>query len=424
MLAAVANALRVPELRRRILFTAAMLLLYRAGSWLPTPGVNTAEVQQLFNGGAGSTILGYLNLFSGQALQNLSFFALGIMPYITASIIMQLLAVVIPSLERLQKEGEAGQKRITQYTRYLTVALALLQSIGYVILFHNGSVLGGTNSLTDLTPRSFILIVVTLTAGTALLMWMGEQITQRGIGNGQSLLIFASILTSLPVGVRAWVNSGTFQRLSLPIIVLAVIVAVVYVNEGQRRIPIQYAKRMVGRRMTTGGSTYMPLRVNMAGVIPVIFAVAVLFLPPTIGQLVPGLNFLADWFAPTSWAALLLEFGLIVMFTFFYTAVQFNPTEQAENLKKHGGFIPGVRPGRPTAQYLDRVMTRLTLPGALFLGIIAIAPTIFIKYGGFSQAVSQALGGTSILIVVGVALDTMRQMESQVMMRHYEGFLK
>ena len=424
MLAAVANALRVPELRRRILFTAAMLLLYRAGSWLPTPGVNTAEVQQLFQGGAGSTILGYLNLFSGQALQNLSFFALGIMPYITASIIMQLLAVVIPSLERLQKEGEAGQKKITQYTRYLTVMLALLQSIGYVILFHNGSVLGGTNSLTDLTPRSFILIVVTLTAGTTLLMWMGEQITQRGIGNGQSLLIFASILTSLPVGVSAWINSGTFQRLSLPIIVIAVIVAVVYVNEGQRRIPIQYAKRMVGRRMTTGGSTYMPLRVNMAGVIPVIFAVAVLFLPPTIGQLVPGLNFLADWFAPASWAAMILEFGLIVMFTFFYTAVQFNPTEQAENLKKHGGFIPGVRPGRPTAQYLDRVMTRLTLPGALFLGIIAIAPTIFIKYGGFSQAVAQALGGTSILIVVGVALDTMRQMESQVMMRHYEGFLK
>ena len=424
MLAALANAFRVPELRNRLLFTAAILLLYRAGSWLPTPGVNTAEIQQLFNSGAGSTILGYLNLFSGQALQNLSFFALGIMPYITASIIMQLLAVVIPSLEKLQKEGEAGQKKITQYTRYLTVALALLQSIGYVILFHNGSVLGGTNSLTDLTPRSFILIVVTLTAGTTVLMWMGEQITQRGIGNGQSLLIFASILTSLPVGVRAWINSGTFQRLSLPIIVLAVIVAVVYVNEGQRRIPIQYAKRMVGRRMTTGGSTYMPLRVNMAGVIPVIFAVAVLFLPPTIGQLVPGLNFLADWFALTSWAALLLEFGLIVMFTFFYTAVQFNPTEQAENLKKHGGFIPGVRPGRPTAQYLDRVMTRLTLPGALFLGIIAIAPTIFIKYGGFSQAVAQALGGTSILIVVGVALDTMRQMESQVMMRHYEGFLK
>jgi len=424
MLTAVVNAFRVPELRRKLAFTAGILLLYRAGSWLPTPGVDTKQIQDLFNGSAGSTILGYLNLFSGQALQNLSFFALGIMPYITASIIMQLMTVVLPQLEALQKEGEAGQKRITQYTRYLTVILAMLQSVGYVILFHNGSVLGGSNSLTSLSPRSFILIVVTLTAGTTVLMWMGELITQRGIGNGQSLLIFASILTSLPVGVRAWASSGAFQRLSLPIIVLGVIVAVVFINEGQRRIPIQYAKRMVGRRMTQGGSTYMPLRVNMAGVIPVIFAVAVLFLPPTIGQLVPGLGFLADWFQPSSWAAITFEFGLIVMFTFFYTAVQFNPVEQAENLKKHGGFIPGVRPGRPTAQYLDRVMTRLTLPGAFFLGAIAILPTIFIKYGGFSQAVAQALGGTSILIVVGVALDTMRQMESQVMMRHYEGFLK
>ncbi len=424
MLTAVVNAFRVPELRHKLLFTAAILLLYRAGSWLPTPGVDTAEIQNLFSGAAGSTILGYLNLFSGQALQNLSFFALGIMPYITASIIMQLMTVVLPQLEALQKEGEAGQKKITQYTRYLTVILAALQSVGYVILFHNGAVLGGTNSLTDLTPRSFILIVVTLTAGTTVLMWMGELITQRGIGNGQSLLIFASILVSVPVGVRAWASSGTFQRLSLPIIVLAVILAVVYVNEGQRRIPIQYAKRMVGRRMTQGGSTYMPLRVNMAGVIPVIFAVAVMFLPPTIGQLVPGLNFMAEWFAPASWPALMFEFGLIVMFTFFYTAVQFNPVEQAENLKKYAGFIPGVRPGRPTAQYLDRVMTRLTLPGALFLGSIAVLPTIFIKYGGFANAVGHALGGISILIVVGVALDTMRQMESQVMMRHYEGFLK
>jgi len=424
MLTAVLGAFKLPELRKKLLFTAFILLLYRAGSWLPTPGVNTAEIQQLFQGAAGSTILGYLNLFSGQALQNLSFFALGIMPYITASIIMQLLTVVLPSLEKLQKEGEAGQKRITQYTRYLTVGLAFLQSIGYVILFHNGAVLGGTNSLTNLTPRSFLLIVVTLTAGTTVLMWMGELITQRGIGNGQSLLIFASILVSFPVGVRAWLNSGTFQQLSLPIVVIAIIVAVVYVNEGQRRIPIQYAKRMVGRRMTTGGSTYMPLRVNMAGVIPVIFAVAVLFLPATIGQLVPGLGFIADFFAPQSWPAMLFEFGLIVMFTFFYTAVQFNPVDQADNLKKYGGFVPGVRPGRPTAQFLDRVMTRLTLPGALFLGLIALLPTIFIKYGGFSQAVATVLGGTTILIVVGVALDTMRQMESQVMMRHYEGFLK
>ena len=266
--------------------------------------------------------------------------------------------------------------------------------------------------------------MLTLTAGTTLLMWMGELITQRGVGNGQSLLIFASILTSVPVAVKAWVNSSTFQRLSLPIVILGVILAVVFINEGQRRIPIQYAKRMVGRRMTSGGSTYMPLRVNMAGVIPVIFAVAVLFFPPTIGQLIPSLEWLAEFFAPTTWPSIILEFALIVVFTFFYTAVQFNPVEQADNLKKYGGFIPGVRPGRPTAQYLDRVVTRLTLPGAIYLGIVAVLPTIFIRYAGFSQAVAQGLGGTSVLIVVGVALDTVRQMESQVMMRHYEGFLK
>jgi preprotein translocase subunit SecY len=424
VLTAIVHAFKVPELRRRLAFTALILLLYRAGSWLPTPGVDTREVQGFFDSGAGSTILGYLNLFSGQALQNLSLFALGIMPYITASIIIQLLQVVIPSLEKLRKEGEAGQKKITQYTRYLTVALAALQSAGYVFLFHNGSVIGGSNILPDLTVRSFLLIVLTLTAGTTLLMWMGELITQRGVGNGQSLLIFASILTSVPVAVQAWANSSTFQRLSLPLVILGVILAVVFINEGQRRIPIQYAKRMVGRRMTSGGATYMPLRVNMAGVIPVIFAVAVLFLPPTIGQLIPSLDFLATWFAPTSWPSIILEFALIVVFTFFYTAVQFNPVEQADNLKKYGGFIPGVRPGRPTAQYLDRVITRLTLPGAVYLGVIAILPTIFIRYANFSQAVAQGLGGTSVLIVVGVALDTVRQMESQVMMRHYEGFLK
>jgi preprotein translocase subunit SecY len=424
MLGSILNAWKVPELRRRIAFTAAILALYRAGSWLPTPGVDTSRLQQFFGGEGGGTILGYLNLFSGQALQNLSLFALGIMPYITASIIMQLMTVVVPTLEKMQKEGEAGQKRITQYTRYLTVALAAAQSAGYVFLFQNSSALGGSDVLTDITIQTFILIVTTLTAGTTLLMWMGELVTRRGIGNGQSLLIFASILVSVPTAVTAWLNGTTFERLSLPLLVLLVIVAVVYINEGQRRIPIQYAKRMVGRRMTSGGSTYMPLRVNMAGVIPVIFAVAVLFLPPTIGQLVPGLDFLAEMFAPTSWYSIILEFVLIVAFTFFYTAVQFNPNDQAENLKKYGGFIPGVRPGRPTAQYLDRVLTRLTLPGALYLGIIAILPTIFIRYGGFSQAVAQGLGGTSILIIVGVALDTMRQMESQVMMRHYEGFLK
>jgi preprotein translocase subunit SecY len=424
MLAAVLGAWRVPELRKKLYFTAAILALYRAGSFLPTPGVDTRSINGYFDSGAGSTILGYLNFFSGQALQNLSLFALGIMPYITASIIMQLLTVVVPTLEKLQKEGEAGQKRITQYTRYLTVVLAALQSVGYVFLFQNGSALGGSDLLPNLDVRTFILIVVTLTAGTTLLMWLGELITQRGIGNGQSLLIFASILTSVPTSLRAWWNEAAFQKLSLPIVVLGVIMAVVFINEGQRRIPIQYAKRMVGRRMTQGGATYMPLRVNMAGVIPIIFAAAVMFIPITIGQLIPSLDFLIETFAPTSWAYLLTEFFLIVMFTFFYTAVQFNPVEQADNLKKYGGFIPGVRPGRPTAQFLDRVLTRLTLPGALYLGLIAILPSLFIKYGGFPQAVARDLGGTTILIVVGVALDTIRQMESQVMMRNYDGMLR
>ncbi len=423
MLAALATSWRVPELRKRIAFTLFILLLYRAGSWLPTPGVNSDSLRNLFEGSAGSTILGYLNLFSGGALQNLSLFALGIMPYITASIIVQLLTAVVPSLEKLQKEGEAGQKRITQVTRYLTVGLALLQSCGYVMLFRNGSIFGGANALTELTIQSFVLIVVTLTAGTTLLMWLGELITQRGVGNGQSLLIFASILSGMPVGISAWINATTFQRLLLPIMMVAVIVAVVFINEGQRRIPIQYAKRMVGRRMTSGGSTYMPLRVNMAGVIPIIFAVAVLLLPPTIGQLT-GLDFLARWFNYGSWPSIIVEFGLIILFTFFYTAVQFNPVEQAENLKKYGGFIPGIRPGRPTAAYLDRVLVRLTLPGAFFLGLIAVMPSIVIKIFNFPQAVAQNLGGTTVLIVVGVALDAIRQMESRVLMQQYEGFLK
>ncbi|MDX6567524.1 MAG: preprotein translocase subunit SecY, partial [Gaiellales bacterium] len=401
-----------------------IIALYRAGSYLPTPGVQTSALKNFFGQG-NNTILSVLNLFSGGALANLSLFALGIMPYITASIILQLMTVAVPALEQLQKEGEAGYKKITQYTRYLTVVLAALQAAGYVFLFHNGSALGASDLLPNLTVGRFLLIVATLTAGTALLMWMGELVTQRGIGNGMSLLIFASIMTSAGTAVNAWLNGGTLERLSLPIITIGILVSVVFVNEGQRRIPIQYAKRMVGRRMTSGGSTYMPLRVNMAGVIPVIFAVAVLFFPPTVGQLFPSgsAHSFARFMAPGGWPATIFEFVLVIAFTFFYTAVTFNPVDQAENLKKNGGFIPGVRPGRPTANYLDRVLTRLTFPGALFLGVIAILPNVLIREGGFSQATARGLGGTSILIVVGVALDIMRQMESQLTMRHYEGFL-
>jgi preprotein translocase subunit SecY len=267
--------------------------------------------------------------------------------------------------------------------------------------------------------------VLTLVAGTTLLMWMGELITKRGVGNGISLLIFASILATAPAGVRAWLDGGPMEKLFFPLIALGVIVAVVFIQEGQRRIPIQYAKRMVGRRQTAGGSTYMPLRVNMAGVIPVIFAAAVMAFPPTIAQFFPSTQtFVNSHFQPGNWLYLGLEAGMIVIFTYFYTAVQFNPVDQADNLRKYGGYVPGIRPGPPTAQYLDRVLTRLTLPGAMYLAVIAVLPSIFIRYGGFSQATSRALGGTSVLIVVGVALDTMRQMESQMMMRNYEGFLK
>jgi preprotein translocase subunit SecY len=416
MLTWLANAWKVPELRRRILFTAMVLALYRLGSWIPAPGVDAEAIDQYLSRTGG--IFDLLNLFSGGALSQFSLFALGIMPYVTASIIVQLMTVVIPRLSELQKEGESGYAKINQYTRYLTVALSAGQALGYAFLFRNQGVLQ-TNA------GRMVLIIVTLTTGSILLMWMGEQITKRGIGNGISILIFASILTGLPLGVAAWWNGGPMERIFFPLIGLAIVASVVFVQEGQRKIPIQYAKRMVGRRMTSGGATYLPLRVNMAGVIPVIFAAAVLAFPPTMAQYFPATqDFVTTYFQPGDWLYLLIEGAMIVIFAFFYTAVQFNPVDQADNLRKNGGYIPGIRPGPPTAQYLDRVLTRLTLPGSLFLAVVAIAPSLFIRYGGFSQASAGALGGTSVLIAVGVALDTMRQMESQMMMRSYEGFLR
>jgi preprotein translocase subunit SecY len=400
MATTILRALTVPEIRKKLAFTALLLALYRLGSHIPVPGIDVKAVdaiqQQFGNGG----ILNLLNTFSGGGLSRIALFALGIMPYITASIILQLLTVVVPSLEKLQKEGEVGQARITQYTRYLTVGLAFAQSIGYVFLF-----------------------VISLTAGTVLLMWMGELITQRGIGNGISLMIFASIVARFPQGVQAWwTNPDQVFKVGMPFLALGVIAAVVFIQEGQRRIPVQYAKRVIGRRMSAGGQTYLPLRVNMAGVIPVIFAASIMAFPPTVGQLIqqPWAQDLSTFFNPSNAPYIVGETIFIILFTYFYTAVTFNPVDQADNLKKFGGFIPGVRPGRPTAEFLDRILARLTFPGALYLAAIAALPTILIN----QTSANFFFGGTSLLIVVGVALDTMKQLEAQLMMRNYEGFLK
>jgi preprotein translocase subunit SecY len=415
------NAFRVAEIRKKILFTAGILALYRLGAYIPAPGVNAQALDNISSNYAGSNILGLLNLFSGGSLSRIAIFALGIMPYITASIILQLLTVVSPSLEKLQKEGEVGQQRITQYTRYLTVALAAAQAVGYVFLFRSQGNSNGQQVFVNFTPGTIILVVLCLTAGCVLLMWMGELITQRGIGNGISLMIFASIVSRLPHGVQAWwTNPDQVFKVIMPFLALAVVAAIVFIQEGQRRIPIQYAKRVIGRRMSGGGQTYLPLRVNMAGVIPVIFAASIMAFPPTLGQLVPGLNGLATFFNPGGWAYVIGETVFIVLFTYFYTAVTFNPVDQADNLKKYGGFIPGVRPGRPTAEFLDRILARLTFPGALYLAAVAALPTILIN----QTSANFFFGGTSLLIVVGVALDTMKQLEAQLMMRNYEGFLK
>jgi len=423
MVGTILNAFRVAEIRKKIAFTALLLALYRLGSYIPVPGVDTEAVKALEENYSSGNILGFLNLFTGGGLSRIAIFALGIMPYITASIILQLLTVVSPSLEKLQKEGEVGQARITQYTRYLTVGLSAAQAIGYVFLFRSQGNNAGSPVIENFSPGGIVLIVVCLTAGCVLLMWMGELITQRGIGNGISLMIFASIVSGLPNGVQAWwTNPSQVFKVMMPFLAIGVIAAIVFVQEGQRRIPIQYAKRVIGRRMSSGGQTYLPLRVNMAGVIPVIFAASIMAFPPTIGQLVPGLEGLATFFNPGGFAYVVGETLMIIIFTYFYTAVTFNPVDQADNLRKYGGFIPGVRPGRPTAEFLDRILARLTFPGALYLAAVAALPTIIIATTNAPS--SFYFGGTSLLIVVGVALDTMKQLEAQLMMRNYEGFLK
>ncbi|HWT95078.1 MAG TPA: preprotein translocase subunit SecY [Solirubrobacteraceae bacterium] len=423
MLSTILKAFTVGEIRKKLAFTALLLAIYRFGAHIPVPGVNADALESVQEQFGGAGVLGLINTLGGGGLSRVALFALGIMPYITASIILQLLTVVVPSLEKLSKEGEVGQQRITQYTRYLTVGLAFGQAIGYVFLFRSFTASAGEPLFDDFGAPSVFLIVMCLTAGCIVVMWLGELITQRGIGNGISLMIFASIISGLPNGISAWWNnSDQVFVVMMPFVALAVIAAVVFIQEGQRRIPIQYAKRVIGRRMSGGGQTYLPLRVNMAGVIPVIFAASIMAFPPTIAQIATGdaNTGFATFFSTNGWGYIVGETVFIILFTYFYTAVTFNPVDQADNLKKYGGFIPGVRPGRPTAEFLDRVLARLTFPGALYLAAVAALPTILIN----QTSANFYFGGTSLLIVVGVALDTMKQLEAQLMMRNYEGFLK
>ena len=421
MLGTILNAFRVADIRKKIAFTAFMLALYRLGAYIPVPGVNTEAIEQISKNYAGSNILGFLNLFTGGGLSRIAIFALGIMPYITASIILQLLTVVSPSLEKLQKEGEVGQQRITQYTRYLTVGLAAAQAIGYVFLFRSQGNTAGAPVIDNFTPGGVILIVRLPDRGLRaadVVRRADHPARHRQRHLADDLRVDR---LRLPAGIEAWwKNPDAVFKVMMPFVALGVIAAIVFVQEGQRRIPIQYAKRVIGRRMSAGGQTYMPLRVNMAGVIPVIFAASIMAFPPTLGELVPGAKGLSTFFSPNGWAYIVGETIFIILFTYFYTAVTFNPVDQADNLRKYGGFIPGVRPGRPTAEFLDRILARLTFPGALYLAAVAALPTILVN----QTSANFYFGGTSILIVIGVALDTMKQLEAQLMMRNYEGFLK
>ena len=428
MLRAFVNAFKVPDLRKKILFTLFIIAVYRFGSHVPVPIVDINRLTNAFKSQGQGGFLSFIDLFSGGALTRMAVFGLGIMPYITSSIIMQLLTVVIPKLEQWQKQGETGIKKINQWTRYVTVVLALLQSTGLVFLFHSGSqALNGVDVFRPgtFTPPNIALIVLIMTAGTATIMWMGELITQRGIGNGMSVMIFASVISRLPTEGRAILLQSNAKFVVVLLIGLALVVAVVFVEQGQRRIPVQYAKRVVGRRMTTGGSTYIPLKVNQAGVIPIIFASSVLYFPTLLASVYHAswfTNFVNNYVTNQRSLVYMAIYGmLIVFFAYFYTAIAFNPVDTADNLRKYGGFIPGIRPGQPTANYLNDVLVRITLPGSLFLAAIALLPSIVFAFWDIQQF---PFGGTSLLITVGVALETMKQLESQLLMRHYEGFLK
>ncbi len=438
MLANIPNMFRVADLRSKILFTLAILALYRLGSFIPAPGIDYAAVQLLRENANQGGILAVLSLFSGSALTQFAVFALGIMPYITASIIMQILGVVIPKIEQWQQQGAVGQRKITQWTRYLTIAIAVIQSTSFAFLFHNPSNsitnAGGTqiDLLPNFTPGTVSLVVLTLTAGTALLMWMGELITQRGIGNGMSLIIFASVVASFPFqGLAVYEENGTVALIVFIIMILVLVAAIVFVEQGQRRIPVSFAKRVVGRKMYGGQNTYIPLKVNQSGVIPIIFASSVLYLPQLLAVTLPWegfRNWVNDELSRPDSVWYYLIFGLLIVgFAYFYTAITFDPAKQADTIRKQGGFIPGIRPGPQTERYLAKVLSRITLPGALFILAIALVPSIFMQIAGWGiggSSGSFGFIGISILIAAGVALETMRQIDSQLTMRNYEGFLK
>jgi preprotein translocase subunit SecY len=441
VLSAFISSLRTVDLRRKILFTLGIVVLYRLGASLPSPGVNYPNVQKCIaqiSGGEAAQIYSLINLFSGGALLQLTVFAVGVMPYITASIIVQLLTVVIPRFEELRKEGQSGQAKMTQYTRYLAIALAILQATSIVALAANGGLLQGC-SLDIIANQSIftlVVIVVVMTAGAALVMWMGEMITERGIGNGMSLLIFAGIAARIPgEGKNILDSRGGVTFAAVCVAALIIIVGVVFVEQGQRRIPVQYAKRMVGRRMYGGTSTYLPLKVNQAGVIPVIFASSLIYIPHLVTQLIRsgsgGMGntwwdkFVGNYLSnPASPVYIGIYFGMIIFFTYFYVSITFNPDERADEMKKFGGFIPGIRPGKPTADYLRYVLSRITLPGSIYLGLISVLPNLFLKIGATGTVQNLPFGGTAVLIMIGVGLDTVKQIESQLMQRNYEGFLK
>jgi preprotein translocase subunit SecY len=436
VLGAFVSAFRTPDLRKKLLFTFAMIVLYRAGASIPTPNTNTKAINDCLSvaqNGANASVYSLINLFSGGALLRLSAFALGILPYITASIIIQLLVVVIPRFEALKKEGQAGQQKLTQYSRYLTIGLAILQSTGFIALARSGQLFQGCQEPILYKTGLFQLatMIICMTAGTGVIMWMGELVTDRGVGNGMSVLMFTSIAARIPnEGQTILQNAGGFVFTLIIALGLAIIAAVVFVEQAQRRIPVQYTKRMIGRRQYGGTSTYLPLKVNQAGVIPVIFASSLLYIPQLISQL-QGSNgsggfqrFVNNYVInQQSWVHITGYFLLIIFFTYFYVSITFNPEERADDMKKYGGFIPGIRPGRPTAEYLSFVLSRITLPGALYLGIVAVLPNFFFSItSGNNQ--NFPFGGTAVLIMVGVGLDTIKQIESQLMQRNYEGFLR